>query len=122
MQFIEIPREDMPILNPMDFPDYYCSGIYEVGDRVFKLENTYLELSVDEGVALISMISTDRKGNLFAIKNKIDELLNEYDSLGFYWVEGIRNEVFIKRLLKNYEVINTINEENGYITKIFTRR
>lgn len=116
--FVEIPREDMPKLDPEKYPDYYTLGQYDLGERVFKDGDSYLEISKIDDVGYVSMISAKGNFNIFSIKSKIDELLKEYGKLGFFWKDGIRNEVFIRRLLKNYKKTDEYAEED-YITVIF---
>lgn len=112
--FSRIDPKDMPIVNPKNFPEYYVAGEFEVGEILYKSGNTYLDIVVDEGVPYASVICLKGSANLFGIKDVLDEILSEYGSVGFYWVKGIRNEIYIKRLIRNYKIVEAVynSEEN----------
>lgn len=93
--------DDLLIDNTM--PDIY---------RLFKNKDSWviIERCDNNGVA-ISMVSFDN-GNMFYYKEVVDLMIKEYNYVEFNWVEGIRNEKFIKRLASNY---NILISNKGYI-------
>lgn len=91
-----------------NYEDYLADGTMPNIKRLFRDENSYLIFERDYEPCL-SMISLDGKANLFHIKEVVDYLLGEYKSLRFDFVPGIRNEIFIKRLVRNYEITDSGN-------------
>ena len=52
-----------------------------------------------------SMTSETQKANLFKIKRFLDVILDEYESICFQFEETNRNSIFIKRLAKQFKII-----------------
>lgn len=93
--------------------DYLIDGTMPDIFRLFRSNDKQMFVAVekaDEGVAM-SMISLSGKGNLFKMKEVVDKMLDEYGVVEFNYKDGIRNEVFIKRLVRYYKVIDS---RNGY--------
>lgn len=91
--------------------DYLIDGTMPEIYRLFRNGDCYLPIEkADEGVA-ISMISLSGKGNLFTIKEVVDKMIDEYNIVEFNYKVGIRNEIFIKRLVRYYDIIS---REKGY--------
>lgn len=93
---------DLEKLNEYD--TYTIDGTSPDIKRIFRQGNSYIVLE-DKN---ISMISFDNKMNIFSCKHVVDMLLSEYKELQIDYLVGIPNEKYIKRLIKNYEVISEL--------------
>lgn len=91
--------------------DYLIDGTMPDIYRLFRCNDMYVAVEREEKGVAMSMISLSGKGNLFKMKEVVDKMIKEYGVVEFNFVSGIRNEVFINRLVKNYRVLES---RNGY--------
>lgn len=87
------------------FEDYLIDDSMPDTNRLFRCGKSFVVY--EEYQNAVSMISLDGKGNLFGMKNVVDYLLDEYEKIRFDYKVGIRNEVYIKRLVKNYNIVDS---------------
>lgn len=100
--FKEIDKNemDMNVFNNDNLKDYLLDGTLPNIHRVFRYKDCYIIFEKEcNGVSILNV------GDSFNIqvgKEVVDLLLDEYKELSFTWVKGIRNEILIRKILKNY--------------------
>jgi hypothetical protein len=118
--FKPIKENVLNVLPIEDYPDYFC-GSKNKSDFLFHYNQCYVDVYIEEetGVAFLSMINLGEADNIFKLKEVVDHCLKIFGVLGFSFVNGIRNEIYIRRLLRNYKVISEKVGKNS--TKIIFR-
>lgn len=102
--FKEVSPMNIPIKSVENADDYLVDGTLPDVYRVFRNKDLYVVVERD-GDVYMSMFSVGGKSNLFTIKEVVDKMLDEYGCVIFDFKKGIRNEMFIKRLVRNYTII-----------------
>ena len=97
----EVEDFDFSKLDPHG--DYLMDGTYPDVERIFKNGSLHIVIEKDRSVSMFKY--GDEECNIFGIKPFVDWLINCYGYVKFQWRVGCRNETFIKRLMKNYEVL-----------------
>lgn len=110
--FLEVTPTTIDLSRLEGLGDLLADGTMPDIYRLFRNKDSWViaELCEDNGIAL-SMVSFDN-GNIWKYKEVVDQMIDEYSYVEFNWVVGIRNEKFIKRLAKNY---NILISRDGYI-------
>lgn len=113
--FEEIDVILFPEIEKCKYPDYYMEDSM-LCDRLFKYENLYCELCLDDGIPFISMINIgDKPVNLLKVsKIFLQEILNEYKSIGFEWTleqTGKFLSYITKQLSYSYKEQKLINDK-----------
>lgn len=120
MIFKEINPNEMERFNPKDFPDYYLSGEYTPPDRLFFYNGCYVELNMIDEIPFLAILNTGDPNNLFKCEELQEYILDKYKVCGYVYKIGIKNEIFIKRMLKKYKILNS-EKSDMYNIIIFKR-
>lgn len=105
----EVTPNTLDIDKIKDMKEYTIDGSLPNITRLFRKDNGYIVLE-DRN---ISMLCLANNMDMFTIKHVVDYLLEEYGKLYIDYIIGSPNEVFIKRLIRNYQVgYNSISDSN----------
>lgn len=103
--FKEISRNYFDISIFDKYPDYKLRLYNNRIERVFKDKGMFVILEKYNGCIAVSMINTGGYYNLLDGAYIIDDLIKEYETLYFFFKSGIRNTIYIKRLVSKYKMI-----------------
>ncbi len=84
--------------------DYLVDGTLPNIYKLYECNKLFLIVERGDKEIYISMVNFGKE-SIFKCKELVDKFVLEYGTVNFDWKEGIRNEKYIKRLIKNYDII-----------------
>lgn len=112
--FKEVCKTNLTYDMLKNLQDYLIDGKMPNISRLFRYKDCYVVYEDDENS--LSIVNLGKGFGIGVCKEVVDYIVKCYGYATFTYVKGIRNEVLINRLLKNYCVIE--KEENDNIIKI----
>lgn len=104
----EITPSSVPLEESKKLKTYSIDGTAPIPDRAFKKGKSYILLE-DKNVSIFSL---DNKTCMFSIIDVVKYLLEDKKELIIDYIVGIRNENYIKRLVRHFCIVSEDIAEN----------
>ena len=117
--FEEISPREYENVDKTKYP-YLFSGDEEtvIPDRLYKHNDYLIGLTLSLDVAFIDILCLGEKENILSeCRDLLKRLFKIFNYIGFYYPEGYKTEILVKRMIKKHKIIHD-SSVDGFKTTI----